>query len=90
MAEDQDGEFKGATKAQIETLFHRLDEFRATLKDHCDEERRTWARFEAKQESMAQKIDDIRQWRSRVIGYASAVSLVVGAFLHWFFERISK
>jgi hypothetical protein len=88
MAEDQDGEFRGATKAQIETLFHRLDEFRNDLRGHCEEERRIWARFESAQEIMAGKIDDIRQWRSRVIGYASAVSLGVGAIVHWLFDRL--
>ena len=96
---EENAEFRGFTRAQIDTLFHRMDEFREILREHCSEEHRTWEKFEKAQEEIKlaaaaswkeinDKIDQIQQWRARVIGYASAIATIVGFALRWLYDKL--
>jgi hypothetical protein len=76
MAAEENGEFRGFTRAQIDTLFHAVDRI---------EKRQE--KFEGSLVALSAKLDGIQQWRARVIGYASAVSLGIGGVLHWMADK---
>jgi len=46
-------------------------------------------KIDDKFERLFTKIDDLRSWKNRIIGVASAISVMAGIVASFFFDRIS-
>jgi len=80
--------WRGVTDAEMAHLRELLDRVEKGLGDHRTEEREVWERFEKALKELDEKLDSIDRWRSKVIGYASAVSLFIGGLIHLVWEKL--
>jgi len=71
-ATNGDGEFRGATRAQIEFLKDQLRDVRVDLKE------------------IAAALDDLRDFRTKVLAYAGLAAACASAAASWVFNQIAS
>lgn len=98
---ESDGEFRGATKAQIETLFHAVERVEKGMEAHGREEKEVWrdigaqiaaldTKWSAAIEQLRAELAGERNWRARAVGYAAGFSTAAGFLLHYLWDRWTK
>ncbi|MFB3816153.1 MAG: hypothetical protein ACE147_00700 [Candidatus Methylomirabilales bacterium] len=87
---ETDGEFRGATREQINTLFHAVERVERGMEAHCREEKETWREFGIRLDAIQAQLVEMQRWRSRVVGYAAGISTGAGFVLHYLWDKVTK
>lgn len=67
----ENGEFKGATKAQLDMVFDMLKEVREDVKN-------LRTNLEQRLIEYDRRLDEIQSWRMKIVGASVAIAAIVG------------
>ena len=80
----------GQHTARIDGVERAVERIERSLTDHRDEERLTWDEFRESLKEIKKEIDNLRLWKSSVMGIAAFIATGMSIFWHAFLTKVTK